>query len=243
MKFDLSKYDARVKLLLSLCLIVVCISSQSIIIPFFIISCSLIVVLSAGIRLWSFLGKLIEPLMIASVIVVLKTFFFYGKSSDMLLIFGYSLKYSSQGLTEGIMIAFRVMSATAVMALYILGTSFSEIIKALSWLRCPKSLVEILIFAYHYLHTFKEDAKVIFIAQKNRLGYSTPTKSLASIGTLSGALVLKAFDSSQTLSLAMSQRGFDGSIAVLRQKSLSKTQIFSVIFIVALLVSINVLLH
>ena len=43
-------------------------------------------------------------------------------------------------------------------------------------------------------------------------------RGLRSFGTLAGALVIKAFDNSQTVTTAMVQRGYDGTMPMLKHK-------------------------
>jgi cobalt/nickel transport system permease protein len=63
-----------------------------------------------------------------------------------------------------------------------------------------------------------EDAMVIYHAQKNRLGYSNLRRGLTSFGILAGSLTLKAFEHSQCATVAMVQRGYDGTMPVLKHK-------------------------
>jgi cobalt/nickel transport system permease protein len=74
------------------------------------------------------------------------------------------------------------------------------------------------IFAWRYLFVLAEDAQVIHAAQRNRLGYVGVRRSCRSFGTLAGALVIKAFDSSQTMTTAMTQRGYDGTLPLMKHK-------------------------
>jgi cobalt/nickel transport system permease protein len=77
-----------------------------------------------------------------------------------------------------------------------------------------------------------EDATVIYIAQKNRLGYSSIKRGLSSFGTLTGSLTLKAFEQSQSITTAMVQRGYDGNIPMLKHKTFKFSEIFvSLLFV------------
>jgi cobalt/nickel transport system permease protein len=89
---------------------------------------------------------------------------------------------------------------------------------ALAWLRVPKGFIEVALFAWRYLFVLLDDAQVVYSAQKNRLGYSGFRRGLRSFGTLAGALVIKAFDNSQTITTAMVQRGYDGTMPLLQHK-------------------------
>jgi cobalt/nickel transport system permease protein len=89
---------------------------------------------------------------------------------------------------------------------------------ALAWLRLPRGFIEIALFAWRYLFLLFDDAQVVYSAQKNRLGYVGYRRGLRSFGTLAGALVIKAFDNSQNITTAMVQRGYDGTMPLLKHK-------------------------
>jgi cobalt/nickel transport system permease protein len=97
-------------------------------------------------------------------------------------------------------------------------TPFTELMAALAWLRVPTVVIEIAHFAWRYLFLLFDDAKTIYGAQKNRLGYTGYRQGLRSFGTLTGSLVIKAFDNSRNVTTAMVQRGYDGTMPMLRHK-------------------------
>ena len=104
---------------------------------------------------------------------------------------------------------------------------------ALAWFRVPKGFIDVALFAWRYLFLLLDDAQVVYTAQKNRLGYAGYRRGLRSFGTLAGALVIKAFDNSQTITTAMVQRGYDGTMPLLKHKPLRFAEALgSVLFIV-----------
>jgi len=66
---------------------------------------------------------------------------------------------------------------------------------------------------------------VIYNAQKTRLGYSSLKRSLISFGTLTGSLILKAFEHSQNTAVAMVQRGYDGNIPKATEKPFKTSEV------------------
>jgi len=121
---------------------------------------------------------------------------------------------------EGLLMGLRIIAAVSVIAVLGFATPFTEFLGALAWLKVPKGLIEISIFAYRYIFLLLDDAMVIYHAQKNRLGYSSVRRGLASFGVLAGALVLKAFDGSQNAAIAMIQRGYEGRMILSGQERL-----------------------
>jgi len=112
-----------------------------------------------------------------------------------------------------------------VVALLGFSTPFTEIMAGLSWFRVPRGFIEILLFAYRSLFTLFEDAMVIYTAQKNRLGYSSVRRGLGSFGVLAGSLTLKAFENSQNTTVAMVQRGYDGTMPMLDHRPFKYSEV------------------
>jgi cobalt/nickel transport system permease protein len=233
----LAKTDARVKILVSLAILVMVLSYKGFILPLSIILSSFLLCNGMKIPLKVFLIRFSEPLFIASIIVLLK-FFFSGKdtlffipiNSSSLILTGYK-----DGLVEGLMIACRILGAVSIVALMGFSTPFTEIIAALSWMRVPRGFIEILMFAYRYIFVLLEEAIVIYNAQKNRLGYSNMRLGLSSFGQLTGSLILKAFDHSHNITISMIQRGYDGNILMLKQKPFKISEIIVSILIITLI--------
>ncbi|MCK9393145.1 MAG: cobalt ECF transporter T component CbiQ, partial [Syntrophales bacterium] len=131
-----------------------------------------------------------------------------------------------EGLAEGVAIGSRIMAAISLMAVLVYATPFPELMAALSWLKIPQGFIEILLYAYRYIFVLFEEAMVIYQAQKNRLGYASFRNRLSSFGILTGSLILKAFEQSQTLSTAMVQRGYDGNMPLFQRRPFRSSEIF-----------------
>jgi cobalt/nickel transport system permease protein len=151
-------------------------------------------------------------------LVLLKLFFTGGSPLFSLTLFGMEITGYRDGLCDGLLIASRITGAVAVVNALAATTPFTELMAALSWLRVPRCFTEIALFAWRYLFLIFDDARVIYGAQKNRLGYSGYRRGVRSFGTLAGTLVIKAFDNSRNVTTAMVQRGYDGSMPMLRHK-------------------------
>ncbi len=67
---------------------------------------------------------------------------------------------------------------------------------------------------------------------EERLGYAGYRRGLRSFGTLAGALVIKAFDSSQTITTAMVQRGYDGQMPLVSQKPVRIVEVVASLLVV-----------
>jgi cobalt/nickel transport system permease protein len=231
------RVDARLKLLAGLALLLMVISSGGLLFPLLVALLAGILCLVLGVRPRMLLVRFAEPLFLAAVILLLKTFY----SGQTVLwsgsFLGMDIVCHVDGLREGLRITGRILGAVAVVAAVGFATPFTELLAALAWLRVPRSLVEVTLFAWRYLFVLADDAQVIHAAQRNRLGYVGWRRSCRSLGSLAGSLVIKAFDSSQTMTTAMVQRGYDGTLPLLQHKPFRGGEVmFSVLVVAAMMV-------
>lgn len=214
----LAGVDPRVKLLTALALLAMVVSHRGIAFPMVAALIGGGLCLSMGVRPRLLIFRFAEPLLLALMVLLIKGFFsgsvpLWGGSFA-----GIDFTLYRDGLMEGVRIAARIAGAVAVVAAVGFATPFTELLAALAWLRVPRGLVEVTIFAWRYLFVLADDAQVIHAAQRNRLGYVGLRRGLRSFGTLAGALVIKAFDSSQAMTTAMVQRGYDGTLPLMQHR-------------------------
>jgi cobalt/nickel transport system permease protein len=214
----LTRLDARVKLIAVLTLLVMVISSRGPVFPLFMAGIAVTVSLSIGVRPRLLAGRFAQPLFIALMVFGLKLFFSGTEPLFSRHLFGLEIVGHRDGLHAGLLIASRIAGAVSLVALLGFATSFTDLMAALAWLRIPRSLIDVALFAWRYLFLLFDDALVVYHAQKNRLGYAGWRRGVRSFGTLAGALVIKAFDNSQTVTTAMVQRGYDGTMPLLRHR-------------------------
>ncbi len=214
----LTRLDARVKLLCTLMLLVMVISCRGSAFPLLVAALCFGFCLAMGVRLKVLAIRFAEPLFLAVMVIILKLFFSGHEPFFSVNLFGREVIGHQDGLLEGLLIASRIGGAVSLVALLGFSTSFTDLMAALAWLRVPKGFIEVALFAWRYLFVLLDDAQVVYSAQKNRLGYAGYRRGLRSFGTLAGALVIKAFDNSQTITTAMIQRGYDGTMPLLKHK-------------------------
>ena len=228
----LTRLDARVKLISTLALLVMVISCQGVAFPLLTAGLALFLCVAIGVRPRMLLVRFAEPLFIAGMVLLLKLF---GTGTVPLFtwrFFDWQIVGHLDGLLEGGRIASRIFGAVSLVALLGLSTSFTDLMAALAWLRVPKGFIEVALFAWRYLFVLFDDAQVVYSAQKNRLGYAGFRRGLRSFGTLAGALVIKAFDNSQTVTAAMVQRGYDGTMPMLRHKPFRVAEVLTSLMVV-----------
>ena len=231
----LSKIDARIKLLVALLLLAMILSYKGFFFPLFVILFSLLLTAMLRVSLRVFFLRISEPLFISAVVVLLKTFFSGHLSIFSISLFDLKITVYQEGLWEGLMISSRILGAVSILAIMGFSTPFSDFMASLSWLMVPKGFIEVMVFAYRYIFILLDESLVIYNSQKTRLGYTSFKRGLSSFGTLTGSLILKAFEHSQNTAMALAQRGFDGRIPVAMERSFRGSEILgSMIFILAM---------
>ena len=228
----LSQVDARVKLGVSLFVLAMVLSYKGLVFPLLILGISLCLCIRMNIPFKVFLLRFSEPVFIASVVILIKFLFSGQEAMFSVKMWGITITGHKDGLMDGLQIGSRILGAVSIVALLGFSTHFTEIMAGLSWLKIPKGIIEISLFAYRYIFVLLEDAMVIYNAQKNRLGYSNIKRGLSSFGTLTGSLTLKAFEHSQNITTAMIQRGYDGNIPMLKHKPFRFSEVAASVLLV-----------
>lgn len=217
--------DPRIRLLAAGLLLVLVTSSRGSAFPWQVAGICLPVALISGMQPRLLMLRMLHPLFIAAMILALKTFLGGGEHAALVHLGAYSLSGRLEGLHEGLLISSRIMGAVSVAVLLGQVMTFTETMAALAWLRVPRGLIEVSMFAWRALFMLYDDAGVVYTAQKNRLGYCGMRRGLKSFGSMAGMLAIRAFDSSQAMTVAMTQRGYDGSLPLLRSSRLGRIQL------------------
>ncbi len=221
----LSGIDARVKIISTFAVLAMVLTHNGLSFPLLVFFCGITLCLIMKIRPKIILLRFSEPLFIVFVLLILKVFFTGTKPFFLLHIGGITVTGFQDGLMEGLRIGCRIIGAVTIVAVLGFSTPFNQFMAGLSWMKIPRGLVEVSMFAYRYIFMLFEDALVIYNAQKNRLGYSTVKRGLASFGILTGSLIIKAFEQSQKTTVAMTQRGYDGAMPSLEHKPFKTAEI------------------
>ena len=229
----LKEVDARLKVLVAGGILLLILSSKGFVFPLVVAAMGL--ALSLRMRIpWKILFmRFSEPIFITVVLIAIKVFLTGGRPVFALHLFGFTLSACQEGLLEGLLMGARIIGAVSVVSILSFVTPFTDMMSALQWLKFPKGLVDILMFAYRYIFVLSEDALVIYSAQKNRLGYSNMRRGFSSFGMLAGSLTIKALEHSRITASAMAQRGYDGTIPVFGRKHLRIGEVTASILVIA----------
>lgn len=128
------------------------------------------------------------------------------------LVMGRGLDYLEDSLYLGTVVSVKALAS--IMALFVVVSSLSVegFLQSLAQLRLPGPVIWVVFLAYRYLFAFREmmeNMQRALVARGFHPGLDR--RSLATLGTMTGVLFVKALDRSDAVYMAMLARGFDGN--------------------------------
>jgi cobalt/nickel transport system permease protein len=99
-----------------------------------------------------------------------------------------------------------------------LTTPLSDCISLLRRCKVPETLLDMMTLCYRTLFVLSEAVHDTMTAQSSRLGYTTVTGSLRSLGGLVSSLIVKVWQRSLALHNAAEARGNDGALRFLENR-------------------------
>jgi len=215
----LRETSPRLKLLLGLGAMLLCVAAATPIAPLFIaITMSLITVRLAKIpgRLYSTLLLIPFSFSILSAAVVA---FMHGGGDQLFAInvFGIGLGIREDGANLALLLIARTFGGMCSLFFIALTTPMLEIFSICKSLGLPDFLVELSMLMYRYIFVFLDQAAMIHSAQVMRLGDSGARSSLHSFAMLSSVLFLRSWEQGERLVLAMDSRCYDGKLEMMEQ--------------------------
>ncbi|PLX98129.1 MAG: cobalt ECF transporter T component CbiQ [Desulfuromonas sp.] len=231
--------DGRVKLLLMLLALGLNLAAGGVRFPLALLVISLLAVTASGVRVRSFLLRMMVPFTLAVIAFVTQLFWYpEGALVQTLPLFGYDVLIYQGALARGLELGCRILGGMSVLLFFSLTTPLLELMRAAHFFRCPSVLVELALIMYRYIFLMFEEASRIRSAQKSRLGYAGFRNTLRSVSTLGGMLILRSYDRAERSFAAMRCRGYRGvmtAVALTRIKSLDWGVLLSAIGILTTL--------
>lgn len=208
----LRRVDSRIKLAGSLLLILAIIMSSRVWLPMavFALCVTGLFMLKFPVRL--IILRLAAPLGIAGVLMLLQMLMTGSTPLYSFMLCGWHITATREGLATGMLLSSRVLGSVSVMLLLSSSTPAYQIFHALRWFRAPADWVEISILMYRYTFALLDLADDMSSAQRVRLGYNGIRRSVSSIGTLAGAIILRSVDQSRRTQDSMTLRGYTGQM-------------------------------
>jgi len=222
----LQKIDPRIKLVFVLIALAIDIMTQRVMIPAGVLALCLVALIITGTDL-KYTGKRMLPALGIALIILITQIFFYGSTPLFTIpIFHHQMIVGyMEGLQHGMLLMMRVLAGISLILFLTVTTTVEQLIFAAGWFRLPHPLIEIMTIAYRYIFIFLEEFDRLKKAQKMRLGYSGWRKSLQSVGNLGGIIIIRVFDKSEMLYHTMRSRGYQGKIAVIYDRRLSRVDL------------------
>jgi cobalt/nickel transport system permease protein len=145
---------------------------------------------------------------------------------------------------DGLMILWNV-TVKAILSvlctiLLITTTRFSDLLKALEKLKCPRLFTMVLSFMYRYIFVIEDELMKMRQAKESRsVGGSRwfHTKVLAN---MLGVLFIRAYERGENVYLAMCSRGFDGQIRTMNDFRLKMTDFCFLFILISILTGIRI---
>lgn len=205
----LTRIDVRLKLFYLFSMLTINLFAKNIYISAFFLVFSLTLLITIKIPLITLLKNMFIPLSLAILILVLKGLHEGDKELFGFAILGYKFIFKEEGLRSGLLICGKVLGGVSLVVLIAFTTTINRLSAGLQWIRMPNTFIELLIFVYRYIFLLLDEVSTMWNAQRSRLGYISFTKSIASFGSLGGALIVRAFERAERTHEAMYVRGYD----------------------------------
>jgi len=145
----------------------------------------------------------------------------------------WGIPFAIEGVRMSIMIVVKAM-ATMTIAFVIFGSARFDIsMVALQHLKCPKIIVQMLLFSYRYIFLFLSEMRRLDTAMKARGFVKKPNMyTVKVIGGFVGTLLIRSFERTERIFSAMLSKGYQGELhSMIEFKSNSKDKIKALLMI------------
>ena len=206
--------DARIKVAFTIVALTINLLASNVYTPItiaiFCISALLVIRIPPKLLLF----RLAMPLVMAAVVLLTQIFFYGNTPLFTFNVLGWHLVGYREGLVQGVLIMSRVLAGVSLILFLSMSTPANKLFLAAKWFRVPRIFIELVLLVYRYIFVLIEEAAAIREAQKVRLGYHTWHRSMRSLNTLGGSLLLRAYDRAERIFEAMLARGYAGTMPV-----------------------------
>jgi cobalt/nickel transport system permease protein len=172
---------------------------------------SAIAIFGAGVPLLRYLRVAVPPLLFLLVSALsLALSLDFGTSAT-----GLSLHLAESDFPRIAQAGSRSLACLTALLFLALTTPLSDIISLLRRCKVPETLLDLMTLCYRTLFVLSETVHGTMTAQSARLGYTTVTVSMRSLGSLIANLIVQVWQRSLALHNAAQARGNDGALRFL----------------------------
>ena len=204
----LSRVDSRTKLVIATTAILCVILSTNALLPTAVFVSCLSAMLALRIPARLVFLRLAAPMSVVAVLVLLQLFTAGATPLWSISAGPWKLTATREGLHTALLTASRVSGAVSVVLLLSLVTPAHRIFHSLRWFRVPQGWVEIAMLMYRYTFTLLDLTADLTAAQQLRMGYAGVKRSLNSMGTVCGTVIIRSVEQAIHTHEAMILRGY-----------------------------------
>jgi cobalt/nickel transport system permease protein len=204
----LSRVDPRAKLVVATAMILCVILSTNPALPVLVLLACVIATLALRVPARLVALRLAAPMGIVVVLALLQSFMAGGTPIWSIPIGPWRLAATREGIHTALLTASRVGGAVSVVLLLSFVTPAHRIFHSLRWFRVPQGWIEIAMLMYRYTFILLDLTADLTAAQQLRMGYAGVRRSLASMGTVCGTVIIRAVDQAVHTHEAMVLRGY-----------------------------------
>jgi len=208
----LSRVDSRTKLVIATTAILCVILSSSPALPVVVFVSCVATTLALRIPARLVALRLAAPMGIVAVLVLLQSFMAGATPLWTITLGAWKLTATREGVQTALLTASRVCGAVSVVLLLSLVTPAHRIFHSLRWFRVPQGWVEIAMLMYRYTFTLLDLTADLTAAQQLRMGYAGVKRSLTSMGTVCGTVIIRSVEQAVHTHEAMILRGYQQQI-------------------------------
>ncbi len=210
------KMDARVKTISILILLFTIVSMKDLYVPIAMLAFCILMLKKLGIKF----KKLFYPSTIVATIFILILFTYGG---ERVIWEFWVLKVTFESLHFAFLIFLRVLACLALLYIYISTTRISEALASLSWLRFPKTLIDLSYLMIRFVSNLSRDAEKMYFAAKSKHAFSNSLpyfKRIKNFGIVAGSLFLRALDRADRVYLGLLSKGYGNNLRIFAYKKL-----------------------
>lgn len=220
----LAKLDARIKLILALCLALTITLLSSLPLLTFLVIITVFLIFAADVEFHTLFKRLVPLLPFILPVLIFLPFLIPGK---MVFSLG-DFRFSLEGIKLAIAIICRMLSIVFVFTALVSSTPQGELLMAIRQLGIPLIFLQIIQFALRYMKVLASESKTMLTAMKSR-GYEKHNyfnlREIKYLGSLIGMLLLRSFSRAERIYLAMLSRGYSSDIIIKKGEPVAKKQL------------------
>lgn len=219
---ELSNFNPRIKIILSLLVLIIALISNSPIISFLIgIFIAIFLVFFAEISFRNYLSYMTIPLAFAVITFIFMALFF--GDGKVLYDFGFLyLTIKEDSLSLAISVFGRVFGSFSALGLLSLTTPIADILNEMRNIKVPIVLIDLSMLMYRTIFILLEETESIYNSQNTRLGYKGLKNSYKSLGSLASTIFIRAWERGERFQISLDSRCYTGQLPVYKKTKLSK---------------------